>query len=99
MSSKENVIRKIFDSKLMKKPIEGANAKSGRCLIEKSEKSAGIDTKQMFTIIAEQSAYVAVAFIANVKSNLLGWLSSTPVYLQNLHIYHIIEDDEYIKNL
>lgn len=83
----------------MERPIEGANPKFGRCLIEKSEKSAGIDTKKVFTIIAEQSAYVAAAFIANVKSNLLGWFSSTPVYLQNLHIFHIIEDDEYIQNL
>ena len=99
LSSKENPIRKVFDRKSrLIKPIDGVNEEFERCLLEKSAKSARIDTKEVFTIIAEQSAYVAAAFIANVKSNLLGWLSD-PVYLQNLHIYHIIEEDDYVENL
>ena len=53
LASKDNAIRKVFDKKPMTKPLAGVNVKSERCLIEKSEKSASINTKQVFTIIAE----------------------------------------------
>ena len=52
LSSKDNPIRKVFDNKPVERPIEGVPTKSGRCLLEKTEKSAGIDTKKVFTIIA-----------------------------------------------
>lgn len=83
----------------MIKPIEGATEKFGRCFVEKSEKAASLDTKEMFIVLAEQTSYGVVAFIGSVRSNVFGWYSSTPVYLQNLHVYHVSEDDAYIENM
>ena len=98
MASKENPFRKVFDGKPMIRPMEGTKEKLGRCLVEKSEKSAPLDTKNSFTIIAEQIAYVICTFFSNLKSN-VALFSSAPVFSQNMHLYHVYEDDSYVGNM
>ena len=98
MASKENPIRKVFDGKPMIRPLPGANKKLGRCVVEKSEKVAQIDLKLAFTIMAEQIAYIFGSFVAIIKSG-LAWFTSASIYLQNMHIYHVYEDDRYLENL
>ena len=77
--------------------IEGAKNILGRCMIEKSQKSAQIDVKDAFTIIAEQMADSLGTILPLFKSNLA--LFSAPVYEQNMHIYHVHEDDNYVGEL
>lgn len=98
LASAKNPIRKVFDERPMKRPVPGAIEKFGRCFIEKSEKSAQVDLKKIFLIIAEQTTYVLGSFLPNVKSN-VAWFSSEPIYLHNLHMYHVYEDDSYPKKL
>ena len=98
MASEENPIRKVFEAKPMKTTIEGTNEKLGRCLLAKTEKSAQLDTKKAFTIIAEQIAYIVGSLLSYFKSN-VAWFSSPPIYMQNMHLYHVCEDDSYVENM
>ena len=54
---------------------------------------------QLNVLLSEQSAYVAIFFIASIKSNILGWFSSEPVYLENMHIFHVFDDEKYVENV
>ena len=87
----------MFDGKPMIKHIKGAKNILGRCLVEKIPQSTQISEKEVFTIIAEQGAYVLGSFLLNFKSNLA--LVTAPVYLQNMHIYHIHEDYSYVGKM
>ena len=98
MASKENPIRKIFDARPMEGPIEGAKKKFGRCVIEKSEKAAMLNLRKIFILIAEQIAYILGDLIGPLKSN-ISWFLSDPVYLQNLHVYHVFEENDYIDTV
>ena len=98
MASKENPIRKVFDGRPMLRHFEGAKEKFGRCVVEKSERSATIDTKMLFTIMGEQNAYALGSFLPNFKSD-FSWFCSDPVHMQNLHVYHVHEDDSYVGKM
>lgn len=93
MSSKDNPIRKLLDKHFIEKPFGGLVAKSGRCLIGKAETTADIDTSKMYSIFGEQSAFATVIFLSGLKEDWKIWVSSTPVYEQNLHIYHVMDED------
>ena len=82
----------------MTRPIEGAIEKFGRCFFSKSARSANIDTQNIFTIISQHIAYVVGCSIANLKYD-LAWFFSAPVYMQNMHVYHVYEDDSYIDSV
>lgn len=83
----------------MMKPIEGAKEKLGRCVLSKSEQSASLDFKNSFTVIAEQMVYVLIDFISIAKSDFDAWISSEPVYVQNLCLYNVLEDQSYGEKL
>ena len=82
----------------MTSPLASVKKKFGRCFIEKSERSLDLDLRQAYTVISEQVGYVVISFLASLKSNEAGWLSK-PVYLENLHIYHVYEDEADVKNM
>ena len=98
MASKENPIRKIFDARPMEGPIEGTKKKFGRCVIEKSEKAAMLDFRKIFTLIAEQIIYILIDLIGSLKSN-ISWFLSDPIYLQNLHVYHVFDENDFIEKM
>ena len=81
----------------MTKHIKGAKNVLGRCLIEKTEESAQIGENEAFGIMSEQTAFVMGYFLSHFKSNLA--LVTAPVYLQNMHFYHVHEDDSYVSKL
>lgn len=97
MSTKDNPIRKVWD-RPMERPVEGAKEKFGRCVVEKSPRSASIDTRNVFTIIAEQMAYILGTFLPNIKSK-LAWFSSPPVHQSNMIFYHVFEEDDYVSKV
>ena len=82
----------------MKVPIEGAKEKFGRCVIEKSAGSTRIDIKEIFILIAEQIVYIMVTLVGTLRSN-VSWFLSDPVYMQNLHLYHVFEENDYIEKM
>ena len=79
----------------MIRPLPSTKKKLGRCVVEQV---AQMDTKLTFTIMSEQVAYVFGSFVARIKSG-LAWFISAPIYLRNLHLYHVYEDDSYVENL
>ena len=81
----------------MTRQLKGVKEKFGRCFIEKSEALISTDLKKTYIIIGEQVGYVVLGFLAGLKSNMLAWMSE-PVYLENLHIYHVSEDDTCAEN-
>ena len=83
----------------MKKPVEGTYEQMGRCLLAKSEKTLALDLKEVFSIMAEQVGYSAAAFLSQTKPSIVGWISPDPIYMENLHIYHVYEDEGHIENL
>ena len=98
MASKDNPIRKIFELRPMIRPIESANERLGRCVLEKTEKSIGIDLKQIFIVIGKQTCYVVAILVGALKSD-CAWFSSNPIYVENLHIYHVFENEGYLDHV
>lgn len=93
MLSKDNQIRKLLDSKFLEKPLEGFVAKSGRCLLSKADTTANVDATAFYSILGEQSAFASIILLSGLKEDWKIWISSIPVYEQNLHIYHVMDDD------
>ena len=83
----------------MKRPIEGTYEQKGRCLLSKSEKTLALDMRPMFSIMAEQIAYSVGTFLAQSRSDVVAWMSPDPIYMENLHLYHVYEDEGHIENL
>ena len=71
----------------MTKPIDGVQPKSGKCLIEKSEKSAGIDTKKVFTIIAGNTPPVQFEKTLFIKLNVLFYCTGRATSVCSSSVY------------
>ena len=92
MSSEDNPIRKLLDSKFIAEPFGGFVAKSGRCLLGKADTTVDVDATKMYSILGEQSAFASIILLSNFKEDWKIWISSIPVYEQNLHIYHVMDE-------
>ena len=83
----------------MKEPMEGTYEQMGRCLLAKSEKVLSLDMRSMFSIMAEQVAFAVGTLLAPSRSDIVAWMSPDPIYMENLHIYHVYEDESHIENV
>ena len=78
----------------MKKHIKGAKNVFGRCLLEKAEKTAQLNEKEVFTILGEHIAYAIGMLLPNFRTHLT--LVTPIIYMQSMHIFHVHEDDSYV---